>query len=595
MPKKTGNVMRSYLVDAPTPQATSSYTVISHSFIINNIQKILADNGFVINAENYTANQDAKVATGIYHVNYGNDPDLGMLFAFANSYDKTLRFQCAVGAYVKANGNSILNKDAGAWVRKHTGTSDEEAVEAIESQVKDAAVYFDQLREDKDKMKLITVNASWLARFVGSLFFMTDLFTSEQMSIIRSKFHKHKNLTSISLWDAYNDMLSAITKSHPRTWMNDQKLIHMHTLLEFNVTNFDLEETGGDDIPYETLNNTESSAVVETTMEKDPNQIDLEDMIEEVEQEQTVLKMEDIALTPDELAEQLYGVNNNEDEITMTAHVESDEEYNARVAEIEGEREDEVEIERVAERPKTIQEAFDIPQMPAPDTATDDEDTSDDLVVEEEEVSVTVEDVNPNEEFFMDKADLDEMHPDVELGVGFRLYIGDDLCEITSVIENSHYGLKMVTDDEEELLVEPDGEMQEEVHVVADLDQEEDDDWDLLPLSPVIPTAEEPEEEEEEEEDDIFEIGDGNRLSTLEVIVDEDVTESIDEAKIDDLMEQMNDKGVKDAIAAEIEDLYGTRVPFTYTLNGDQYNVTLDTGETIVLMQEYIDSLKQDA
>jgi hypothetical protein len=279
--------------------------------------------------------------------------------------------------------------------------------------------------------------------------------------------------------------------------------------------------------------------------------------------------------------------------------------------------------------------------MPAPNTATDDEDTSDDLVVEEEEVSTAVEDVLTNEEFFMDKADLDEMHPDVELGVGFRLYIGDDLCEITSVIENSHYGLKMVADDEEELLVEPIDDTAEELplplsHIpddmpmkeeqqefnwdiageqepVVDLDQEEDDDWDnlmeagaikqvgfdnttiddhedLLPL----PTAEDP-EEEEEEEDDVFEIGDESRLSTLKAMVDEDVTESIDEDKIDELMEQMNDKGVKDAIAVEIEDLYGSKVPFTYTLNGDQYNVTLDTGETIVLMQEYIDSLKQNA
>jgi hypothetical protein len=122
-----------------------------------------------------------------------------------------------------------------------------------------------------------------------------------------------------------------------------------------------------------------------------------------------------------------------------------------------------------------------------------------------------------------------------------------------------------------------------------------DDHEDLLPL-PTAPTTEIPEEEEEEEEeeDDVFEIEDVGGLSTLELIVDEDVTESINETNIDDLMEQMNDKGVKDAIAVEIEDLYGTKVPFKYTLNGDQYNVTLDTGETIVLMQEYVDSLKQD-
>ena len=51
MPRKIGSVTRQTLVNAPLPEATDTYTVISHNFVMTNILKILEENGFEVKEE----------------------------------------------------------------------------------------------------------------------------------------------------------------------------------------------------------------------------------------------------------------------------------------------------------------------------------------------------------------------------------------------------------------------------------------------------------------------------------------------------------------------------------------------------------------
>ena len=74
----------------------------------------------------------------------------------------------------------------------------------------------------------------------------------------------------------------------------------------------------------------------------------------------------------------------------------------------------------------------------------------------------------------------------------------------------------------------------------------------------------------------------------LETIT-EQVTESTETP--DDLFTATENNPVRDAIAKEIEDIYGTPQEFTYTSTGTQYNIVLATGETITLAVTYIDNL----
>ena len=62
------------------------------------------------------------------------------------------------------------------------------------------------------------------------------------------------------------------------------------------------------------------------------------------------------------------------------------------------------------------------------------------------------------------------------------------------------------------------------------------------------------------------------------------------EAKVEKTPEE---KAIEAAIEFEIEDLYGAKVRFTYELSGSQYNVKLETGETVALTVDYINSLKK--
>ena len=644
MPKRIDNVTRDYLVNAELPVATKSYTVISHEFVINTIKEKLADKGFNIIGEKYRATDEAKVATGVFQLQYNEDPDLGLMFAFANSYDKSLKFRCAIGGYVKTNNASVIASDSSSWTRKHTGSADTETVDTIETLIEDAFDYFDDLKNSKERMKNITISREDFSKLVGVLFVDLGVINTEQISLIKQELDKPSYQYSTdedSLWTRYNHILVALKKSHPKYWMEQQKLVHLHMMTQLDMIEFDQKLAQGspgkpDDVIV------------------DPNQTNLIDMIDEVEQEKATVKMEDIALTPDELSEQLYGVNNNEEEITMTAHVktvgfdnttiddytetfiETDEEYNARVAEIEGEREEEVEIERVsekpmttvgafklpvapalheemremdqaikddsanipqlnastreeeveiervAERPRTIQDAFDIPQMPAPDTATEDEDISDDLVVEEEMVETTVEDIQDGE-FFISEMELG-MSPEV----GETVTIGDDYYFVDRKTElNGVPGYTLVGFVEEEQDM-TDVKQEEIIKQIAE------DEAAVAEVCDKPSMQEEPVEESEPEELDEFEITNApekrgiNVLNSLpsngtaeDVEQEEEVVDASEQ--FDKLIEEKEIDRVRQAISQQLMDLYGSLQQFEYTESNGQFNVTLETGESIVI------------
>ena len=101
-----------------------------------------------------------------------------MMFAFSNSYDKSLRFRCAVGAYVKHNEMSVLGDTSSAWGRKHTGTADDETLETIEQQIDNAEGYFKQLAADKEVMKKIKLTKREYAELLGRLYIDIKMLSS---------------------------------------------------------------------------------------------------------------------------------------------------------------------------------------------------------------------------------------------------------------------------------------------------------------------------------------------------------------------------------------------------------------------------------
>jgi len=276
MPKKIAECTKAHLISVDLPNHAATYTVISHESIINYVYTELASAGFAVVSEEYRCTADGQIAHGIYKLNYNNDPELSMMFAWTNSYNKQVRFKCGVGGYINLTGTTMVCGDMGSWARKHTGTADEETIKTIQDQVANAHMYYNQLCSDKESMKDITLNKRRQAQLLGILFAEYQILTTEQASIVRQQMDRpsHVYADSNSLWAFYNFVTIALQHSHPKTWMEDQRVLHyfISTVNNFQQCN----------VPAQVV--TPDPVVVEAEVTSvDPNQLSLLDQIADME------------------------------------------------------------------------------------------------------------------------------------------------------------------------------------------------------------------------------------------------------------------------------------------------------------------------
>lgn len=233
MSKRIPTVTRQLIEAAVLPLQTKTYTVIPHSDVINITEKTLEEKGFEIISDRYKCTKSAQVAQGIYYLNYGHDPEMKMMFAWSNSYDKSLRFRCAIGGSLE-NGSTILSgANLGSWARRHSGTALQETTDTIKAQISNSASYYQKLVDDKNFMEKITLDLKSQSEFAGRLFVELDLITSEQISDMKGwiKEDPDKN----TLWNFYTYLVTVLQKSHPAKWMDCQIAAHMWICNEFKI------------------------------------------------------------------------------------------------------------------------------------------------------------------------------------------------------------------------------------------------------------------------------------------------------------------------------------------------------------------------
>ena len=228
MPKKIQNTTKATLISVPLPNHAATYTVISHQFVIDYAFQSLAAAGFSIIEEEYRCTADGQIAQGIYRLNFNSDPELSMMFAWTNSYNKQVKFKCVIGAYINETGSVMISGNIGNWVRKHTGTADTEVKDTIDQYVSNAHMYYTQLCSDKVSMEAVTLNKRKQAQLLGVLFAEYEILTTEQANMIREQMKKPKQVfvNTDSLWAFYNFVTNALQYSHPKTWLEDQRILH---------------------------------------------------------------------------------------------------------------------------------------------------------------------------------------------------------------------------------------------------------------------------------------------------------------------------------------------------------------------------------
>lgn len=364
MPQKSLVTSEQSLKVVSLPTHGESYTVVSHGFIIDETRRQLEAHGFEISSEFYNSNINGEVAQGVYHLSHATDPELGLMFAWANSYDKTMRFRCAIGGYVFVCSNGIIAGDMSNYGRKHVGEAKDEVKSHIIQQVASAQNYYDDLVKAKEQMKKVTVSESDLALLMGRLYFTDDILTSSQLIVVKNQFKAPAHdygTDSDSLWTVYNHITFALKQSHPKTWMEDQKNLHK--------------------VVSDLFLKSETEDLV------DPNQLSLLDQVEEViestEEVTETVNVEDVAdlATPEEV--ELV------EEVTETAEAEDTTLNSFSLDAYLGEEEQESVIDELVPEKEEVEE--EVEEEVIPEVKTDDTGL---IILDEDEVTLT----NTNED-----------------------------------------------------------------------------------------------------------------------------------------------------------------------------------------------------
>ena len=235
--KRAVETTQNYLESQPLPKHGKSYTVISHKQVIDDTKNLLKNSGFTIRKELYRANMNANVAQGIYHIypsqttdeDISKERELGMMFAWTNSYDKSTRFQCAIGAYVMVCNNGMVAGDMMNFKRKHTGSAGHDIKMQLSNQIKNGEVHYSRILKDRDALKSTLLSKTEQAALVGRLFIDEEIITSSQVSIIKKEINKpsYDYLTdNDNAWSFYNHVTHALKLSTPRDWLQDSQNFH---------------------------------------------------------------------------------------------------------------------------------------------------------------------------------------------------------------------------------------------------------------------------------------------------------------------------------------------------------------------------------
>ena len=235
--KRATETTQVFLENQPLPNHGKSYTVVSHKEVIENTKKLLEDSGFTIRRELYRANMNAQVAQGVYHIypsrsiddNIVNENELGMMFAWTNSYDRSKSFQCAIGAYVMVCSNGMMCGDMMNFKRKHTGSAGHDIVMQLSNQIKNGEKHYTRILNDRDSLKNVTLTKREQSELLGRLFADDEIITSSQVSIIKKEMKKpsfNYDCLDDNAWAFYNHVTHSLKVSPPRDWMQDSQNFH---------------------------------------------------------------------------------------------------------------------------------------------------------------------------------------------------------------------------------------------------------------------------------------------------------------------------------------------------------------------------------
>jgi hypothetical protein len=195
------------------------------------------------------------------------------MFAWSNSYNKMMKFKCAIGAQVFVCMNGVVSGDLANYKRKHTGTALQDVTTSIQFQIANASHYYNNLIADKEMLKQVVLTKKDQSSIIGQLYADKEILTLTQLAQVKREMETpshNYNADVNSAWSLYNHITLSLKESHPLTFLNDHQEVHNFFIDEFgqlqtvSVTDIDPDDTDDNDESekepdFELANETEDS------------------------------------------------------------------------------------------------------------------------------------------------------------------------------------------------------------------------------------------------------------------------------------------------------------------------------------------------
>lgn len=228
---------KEFLRSLQIPQQTSRYKPVGHGQLMDITEEALDRCNFLLTKEEFTYNAFGNKANGKYHIGWGNDPDMGLMIAWQNSYNKTLSLKFAVGASVFICENGMVKGDMGTFKSKHVGDIQTVTPKLLAEYISGAGETFNKMVVEKRRMKEIEVTKRTASELMGRLFMEEAIITSTQLNIVNREM---KDPTFDygspgSLWELYNHVTYSLKTASPNTWMQQQIDNHQFFTQEYGI------------------------------------------------------------------------------------------------------------------------------------------------------------------------------------------------------------------------------------------------------------------------------------------------------------------------------------------------------------------------
>lgn len=214
---RLGNVTEEDVFAFKAPENTNTYESLSHRTVIETLQAILSDNGYVILSKTYRTSTDGDVCHGRFLLDSDN-VDLGKELQFLNSYNKTKCLTIAIGSHVFVCENGMV---MGEYAFKHRHSNGilqffnmflYEVLQKIEDMHQESITLM-------EAMKRIFLTNRERAGLIGEMLLEDKIITSSQIETIESQHKESEFFNDNSLWSLYNNVTEALKDSHPSNAM----------------------------------------------------------------------------------------------------------------------------------------------------------------------------------------------------------------------------------------------------------------------------------------------------------------------------------------------------------------------------------------